>query len=83
MTPRDDFTALDVGLAVLDALDPNEELTREQLDVRTWRFKQLVEHGYEIEDAMEIARAANVDLEVARSLIRLGCRPDLAARILL
>ncbi len=84
MTPRDDYTAVEVGLAILDALDPDDELTREELDVRAWRFAQLVEHGYGVEDAMELARAKHVDLEYARRLAgRLGCPPELAARILL
>ena len=81
--PAEDFTRSD-GLAVLDALDPNEELTREELDVRAWRFSQLVEHGYEIEDAMDVARAAHVDLEAARALVAVhGCSSRLAVRILL
>jgi hypothetical protein len=84
MHARDEFNPLDVGLAVLDALDPHEELDREGLDVRAWRFQQLVQHGYEVEDAMAIARADYVDLEVARSLIaRRGCSSELAKRILL
>jgi len=32
MTPREDLTSLQVGLAILETLDPNEELTREELD---------------------------------------------------
>jgi hypothetical protein len=84
MTSRDDLNPLAVGLAVLDALDPYEELAREELDVRAWRFQQLVQHGYEVEDAMAIARSHYVDLEVARSLIaRPGCSSQLAMRILL
>ena len=84
MIPRDDLTELEIGLAVLDALDPDEELTPEELDLRAWRFRQLVEHSYEIEDAMELARAMHVDLELARTLTKeLGCPPALAARILL
>ena len=84
MAPAEDFTELSVGLAVLEALDPNEDLTREELDVRAWRFSQLVEHGYEIEDAMEVARAVYVDLEVARALVAVhGCSSRLAVRILL
>ena len=67
MAPADDFTELSAGLPVLEALDPNEDLTQEDLDIRAWRFSQLVEHGYELEDAMEIARAVHVDLEMARS----------------
>lgn len=84
MTPSEDLSELAVGLAVLDALDPDEDLTKEELDIRAWRFRQLVEHGYEIEDAMQLARAGHVDLEVARGLVaRHGCSSRLAVRILL
>jgi hypothetical protein len=80
----EDFTELGAGLTVLEALDPNEGLTQDDLDIRAWRFSQLVEHGYELEDAMEIARAVHVDLEMARSLVAVhGCSSQLAVRILL
>jgi len=82
MAPAEDFTHTD-GLAVLDAL-PAEELTREELDIRAWRFSQLVAHGFEIEDAMEVAWAVHVDLETARALVAVhGCSSRLAVRILL
>jgi hypothetical protein len=84
MTPREDLTYLEVGLAILDTLDPNEELTREELDLLAWRFEQLVGHGYEVEDAMQLARAKHVDLELARTLTAThGCPPAVAAQILL
>ena len=84
MTPREDLTYLQVGLAILETLDPNEELTREELDLLAWRFEQLVDHGYDVEDAMAIARAKHVDLELARSLTaHHGCPPAVAAQILL
>jgi hypothetical protein len=84
MTPREDLTYLQVGLAILETLDPNEELTREELDLLAWRFEQLVDHGYEVEDAMNIARAKYVDLERARWLTaKHGCPPAVAAQILL
>ena len=84
MAPAEDFTKLSAGLAVPEALDPSEDLTQEELDIRTWRFSQLVEHRYELEDAIEIARAVHVDLEVARSLVAVhGCSSRLAVRILL
>jgi hypothetical protein len=84
MTPRDDLSSIEVGLAILETLDPDEELTREELDRLAWRFEQLLDHGYEVEDAIEIARANYVDLELARSLTRtFGCPPRLAKRILL
>jgi hypothetical protein len=82
MAPAEDFTDTD-GLAVLDVL-PAEELTREELDIRAWRFSQLVVHGFEIEDAMEVAWAVHVDLEAARALVAVhGCSSRLAVRILL
>jgi hypothetical protein len=84
MTPPEELNDLEAGLAVPEALDPNEDLTREELDVRAWRFSQLVEHGYELEDAMQIARADYVDLEAARALVAVhGCSSRLAVRILL
>ncbi|MEK6276257.1 MAG: hypothetical protein AABM30_13135 [Actinomycetota bacterium] len=84
MTPREDMTYLNVGLAILDTLDPNEELTREELDLLAWRFEQLAGHGYDVEDAMELARAKHVDLELARALTAThGCPPAVATKILL
>jgi hypothetical protein len=84
MAPAEDFTELSAGLTALEALDPNDDLTQEDLDIRAWRFSQLVEHGYELEDAMEIARAVHVDLEMARALVAVhGCSSRLAVRILL
>jgi hypothetical protein len=79
MVPAEDFTRSE-GLAALETLD----LTREELEIRGWRFTQLVAHGYEIEDAMEVAWAVNVDLELARALVAVhGCSSQLAVRILL
>jgi hypothetical protein len=84
MTPRENMTSLQVGLAILDTLDPNEELTREELDLLAWRFEQLADHGYDVEDAMELARAKHVDLELARTLTAThGCPPAVATKILL
>jgi hypothetical protein len=84
MTPRKELTYLQVGLAILETLDPNEELTREELDLLAWRFEQLVEHGYDVEDAMDLARAKHVDLSLARRLTaERGCPPAIAAQILL
>jgi hypothetical protein len=84
MTLPTEFEHREIGLAVIEALDPDEELTPEQLDHRAWRFGQLLQHGYELEDAMVIARAEHVDLELATALVsEHGCSSRLAVRILL
>lgn len=58
------------------------ELSREELEVRLWRFEQLVAHGFGLDDAATLARDPRVDLAAARSLVARGCPPALAARIL-
>jgi hypothetical protein len=84
MTLPTEFDHRDLGLAVLEALDPNEELTPEELDHRAWRLGQLLQHGYELEDALVIARAEHVDLDLANALVaEHGCSSRLAVRILL
>jgi len=84
MTLPTEFDEREIGLAVLDALDPDEELTTDQLHHRAWRLGQLLEHGYELDDAMVIARAEQVDLELATALVAIhGCSSRLAVRILL
>jgi hypothetical protein len=84
MTLPTEFDEREISLAVLEALDPYEDLTPDELDVRAWRFGRLLEHGYELEHAMEIARADHVDLELATTLVAVhGCSSRLAVRILL
>jgi hypothetical protein len=84
MTLPTEFDEREIGLAVLEGLDPNEELTPAELDHRAWRLGQLLEHGYELEDAMVIARADHIDLELATALVaQHGCSSRLAVRILL
>jgi len=50
--------------------------------VRGWRLHTLIEAGYPVVIAEKIA-AADVDLHLAVDLLKTGCRPDLAAEILL
>jgi hypothetical protein len=53
------------------------------LEVRRWRFEQLVKVGYAPDDASEIAADLRIDLDFARRLVqRFGCPPDVAAKIL-
>jgi hypothetical protein len=84
MTLPTEFDEREIGLALLEALDPDEDLTPEALDHRARRLGQLLEHGYELEHAMEVARADHVDLELASALVAVhGCSSRLAVRILL
>jgi hypothetical protein len=84
MTIPTEFDEREIGLALLEALDPDEDLTPDELDHRAWRLGQLLEHGYELEHAMEVARADHVDLELASALVAVhGCSSRLAVRILL
>jgi hypothetical protein len=84
MSLQTGFDDREIGLAVLEALDPNQDLTTEQLDRRASRLRHLLEHGYELEDAMEIARAEHVDLQLATTLVaEHGCPSRLAVLILL
>jgi hypothetical protein len=84
MTPPTEFDEREIGIAVLEALDPDEDLTPAELHHRARRLGQLLEHGYELEDAMLVARAEHVDLELAAALVAVhGCSSRLAVRILL
>jgi hypothetical protein len=84
MTLHTEFEEREIGLAVLQALDPNEALTPEQLHHRAWRLGRLLEQGWELEDALVVARAEHVDLELATALVaEHGCSSRLAVRILL
>jgi hypothetical protein len=50
--------------------------------LRRWRLDQLVRHGYPLAHALILAVDPEVDLELARKLVRLGCPAPLAVRIL-
>ena len=52
-------------------------------EVRAWRFEALFRSGYESDAAVALAAKVDVDLHDAVDLIRRGCPPALAARILL
>jgi len=57
-------------------IDPEAEL------VRAWRIEELVRAGYTPEHAQELADLNYVDLHLATGLLRQGCTPELAVRIL-
>jgi hypothetical protein len=51
--------------------------------VLRWRREQLQAAGYSLREARELAERADIDLHVAADLLRAGCAPDVALRILL
>ena len=55
----------------------------EVTQVEDWRLKQLIEAGYSVDEAVALAHRAEIDLHQAVELLELGCKPELAARILL
>jgi hypothetical protein len=63
------------------AIGKQIEDTRD-LEVVRWRFEELVRAGYPEFAARELSRRRDVDLELARELMRRSCPPHLAVRIL-
>jgi hypothetical protein len=55
----------------------------EEARVVEWREQELLRAGYQPTAARAIARRNDVDLHKAVDLVRAGCDPALAARILL
>ena len=55
----------------------------EQERIERWRAEELQRAGYEPAAASLLATRADVDLHYAIDLLRNGCAPELALRILL
>ena len=55
----------------------------EAAEVLAWRFDALCRTGYDLDAAAVLAANVEVDLHDAVDLVRRGCPPALAARILL
>lgn len=51
-------------------------------DVEAWRLRRLVEAGFPLPLALELAATTGVDLHALLGLVDRGCPPELAARIL-
>ena len=63
----------------MQTLEPRQD---EQTKVHSWRLHVLLEAGYPIDLADQIA-GSEVDLHVAVDLVECGCSHDTAGRILL
>jgi hypothetical protein len=55
---------------------------RAAAEVMRWRFEKLVEAGYDGPTASTLARSLEIDLDLAVRLVRDGCPPETAVRIL-
>jgi hypothetical protein len=63
----------------MQTLEPEHD---ERVKVQSWRLHVLIEAGYPIELAEQIAES-EADLHDAVELVEQGCTPEIAARILL
>ena len=62
-------------------LKPTAETESERIE--RWRREALERVGFATSDAAEIAVRLDVDLHSALKLVKRGCPPDVAAKILL
>lgn len=51
--------------------------------VRQWRLDELSKAGYQPSDALVLSGRREIDLHVAISLLKRGCPPQTALRILI
>jgi hypothetical protein len=51
-------------------------------DVEAWRLRRLVDAGFPLPLALELAATPGIDLHALLDLLDRGCPPELAARIL-
>jgi hypothetical protein len=51
-------------------------------DVEAWRLRRLVDGGFPLRLAGELAATPGIDLHALLALLDRGCPPELAARIL-
>jgi hypothetical protein len=67
----------------MPAVELDFELDAEAELIRAWRLEELTRAGYAPADAAQLADLTHVDLHMAMSLLRRGCAPELALRILI
>ena len=70
------------GITAVETAHLNIESAREEKQIERWRYEQLRGAGYDHATARELASRPEVDLHLAVDLLRRGCLPDLALRIL-
>lgn len=72
-------------MATVELEDEVEVVLRESEDERVvgWRAERLLEAGFDEFVALELSLRRDVDLHRATRLLRSGCPPEMARRILL
>jgi hypothetical protein len=66
----------------MPAVELDLEFDAEGELVRIWRMEELERAGYAATQARELADLSYVDLHLATDLLRRGCAPELALKIL-
>ena len=66
----------------MPAVELELEFDAEAELVRSWRLEELERAGYPAAHARELADLTYVDLHLATGLVRQGCSPELALKIL-
>ena len=66
----------------MPAVELELEFDAEAELVRSWRLEELERAGYPATHARELADLTYVDLHLATGLVRQGCSPELALKIL-
>ena len=61
----------------------SNEVEQRDSEVLRWRFEELRRAGFDTEDALIVAADIKIDLHMATKLLRHGCPPKTALRILL
>ena len=75
-------SAIDEGGPVTAAQFETIDETEAEMILR-WRFDELARSGYDVDSALLLASHVEVDLHDASALLRRGCPPETALRILL
>lgn len=66
-------------MAAAETIEREPEIER----VERWRIEELLRAGYDMTAAESLAVRHDVDLHHATDLVRSGCDPELAVKILL
>jgi hypothetical protein len=69
-------------MATVEVETAAREVESEAERVLRWRIETLRQAGYDERLALKLALRRHVDLHRATDLLRRGCEPELAARIL-